>query len=115
MSIDAKFISYDHDAIYQLANIEAGRVHIWTDSSIGRFVIAYCYNNDYGGDIHLVDDIIIEQTQSSEALALINDKTLEHELPPGLKFEIDIVDFEGESGRLVLQHILPNGILNSLN
>lgn len=115
MAIDAKFFSYDRNAVFQLANVEPGKAHAWTDIGIGRVVVAHCYTHDLGGGVHIVDEALVEITPQSQAYELIDEGTLECELQPGLSFEIDIVDHEGENGRLVLQHILPDGTQNSLN
>lgn len=115
MAIDAKFFSYDREAVFQLTAVEPGRAYAWSDVGMARYVVALCFDSDLGGTVHLVDEVTIEGTPKTQAFELITAENIEQQLIAGDCFEIDIVDHEGENGRLVLQH-RPGGILvNSLN
>ncbi len=116
MPLEVKFISYDRPEVFPLKpSIEPGKVGAWLDKSFGlsSYIVARCLKTDTGGEIFFVEDTL--RTNAGALVVPFDDSTPSEKILMGLPFEQDILDYEDEHGRLVIQHVLPDGQYSTFN
>jgi hypothetical protein len=98
------------DTISYIPDILPGLGAAILDKSTGCWKLPFCNLDDDGGFVALADGkkeppASIDKIEFGPVAIIL----------PGFKLEMNIVDYEGECGRLVLQHVLGQGIINSPN
>lgn len=119
MSIEAMFVSHDTGEVYHLKTVLPGRTWSCLDLSYSqkKIVTTHCLPTDQGANIYVVDarDITASPDKSVGSLALPDEQYLVETLQPGFPYQREILDFEREWGHLILQHVAPNGLIQSNN
>ena len=116
MPLEVKFISYDRPEVFPVyPAIEPGKVGAWLDKSYGmsNYIVARCLETDTGGEVFFVEDTL--RAESGALIVPFDDDTPSERILMGMPFEQEILDFEDELGRLVIQHVLPNGQFSTFN
>jgi hypothetical protein len=82
-----------------------------------KIITTYCLPTDLGAKIYVVDAMYITANPDKSACspALPNEQYLVETLQPGFPYQREILDFEREWGHLILQHVAPNGLIQSHN
>lgn len=93
--------------------IEQGKIGCWIDKAIGGIVIARCMKPDEGGEIFISENP--QQTESGIILYSCTQEDLAEVILPGFDFEMEIINQDDKLVKLVIQHEMPNGQINSLN
>lgn len=85
----------------------------WEDKSLPGFVVAKCLKFDIGGLVYITQEETT--TASGCSLILCSPEDFADDIAPGFKYELEIINASDEYGRLILQHVMANGQINSLN
>jgi len=115
MPLTSTFESYERPGhiVRSPQVVYEGTVGYWEDKSIGGFIIAQCLKADTGGLVYITEDII--QTNEGPAIIACSPQDLAEQILPGLNYQLEIIDEHDEYGKLIIQHIMPDGQINSLN
>lgn len=118
MPIDSRFESSDSGFVYSLVKIEPGERFGFLDTitGVGQFVVAVCNKFDQGAAVFLVDQEPGVK-HGDKVSAELSEENLVALIQPGFRYERDIIDWEGDRGTLVFQHVMPqgDGLIQSLN
>jgi hypothetical protein len=98
--------------------VEAGHAFALRKSKdIGGFVVAVCLKPDIGAEVYMADESYEEDGKKDDGQTNIswNEHDPHAIILPGHFVEVDFIDTDDESMRLTLQHVMPNGYVNSLN
>ena len=110
MSIEAYLLPDGSTEPFHFATVEPGNLGIFVDKSLksGAFIVARCLEHDLSGNVHIVEtngeftDTEIEQ--GTEIQVDLTKANLAKTISLGNDYEKDILDADGEKGKLILQH-----------
>lgn len=119
MPLRTQFISYDKNVTYELSQAaEKDGVVIFEDRSkeIIRYIIGVCLDRgDIGADIHVISREEFFRRSEIGGDQILDRSTFKQEIYPGFPYTEKIIDWEGERGLLVIQHVGENGFTQSYN
>jgi hypothetical protein len=115
MPLYSKFESYEQPGkvVHDKEVVQAGSVGWWENKMIGGYVLAQCMEGDMGAFIYAAEP----ELNPSYGVELIacTPEDLKCKLPAGFTYGIEIINSDDERGRLVIQHVMAGGKIQSLN
>jgi len=121
MPIESIFYSHEREATFHLQVVQAGETGSWSDLSHDpkHFIVASCSESDFGAQVYIVEEgvdaISCDSENPNKFSVVLSEENLQEYLYPGFSYEVEIVDYEGELGRLVLRHTTDDGLVQSYN
>jgi hypothetical protein len=110
MPIEAYLLPDGSDEPFHFATVEPGELGIFIDKSLkaGEYIVAHCHQTDLWGDVHTVETesefTVSEMEAGAELEVCLTKDNLDKTINLGCDYEKDILDVDGEKGRLILQH-----------
>jgi len=115
MPLYSKFESYEQPGkiVHDKEVVQAGSVGWWVNKMIGGYVLAQCLEGDMGAFIYAAEPEF--STSYGVELLACTPEDLKYKLPAGFTYGIEIINSDDERGRLVIQHVMTGGKIQSLN